>query len=75
MTTSVKRTRKKAGKWIVEDTRRKMVKAGKTTSRSESLRGKLHIGVGLISGKQKERTKQPKRKSWEFRTIEKENES
>ena len=46
-----------------------MVKAGKTTSRSESLRGKCSvIGVGLISGKQKERTKQPKRKSWEFRT-------
>ena len=41
MTTSVKRTRKKAGKRIVEDIRRKMVKAGKTTSRSESLRGKL----------------------------------
>jgi hypothetical protein len=54
---------------IVEDIRRKMVKAGKTTSGSESLRGNCSvIGVGLISGKQKERTKQPKRKSWEFRT-------
>ena len=69
MTTSVKRTRKKAGKRIVEDIRRKMVKAGKTSIRSESLRGNCSvIGVGLISGNQKERTKQPKRKSWEFRT-------
>jgi len=38
-----------------------MVKAGKTTSRSESLSGNCSvIGVGLISGKQKERTKEEK---------------
>ena len=41
MTNIVKRTREKVGKRIVEEIRRKMVKAGKTSSRSESLRGKL----------------------------------
>ena len=41
MTTRVKRTRKKSGKRIVEDILRKMVKASKTTIRSELLRGKL----------------------------------
>ena len=77
MTTSVKRTRKKAGKMIVEDIRRKMVKAGKTTSRSESLRGKLfsHWGwTDQVENRKREQNSQ-KGKAGSLGQIEKENES
>ena len=53
-----------------------MVKAGETTSRSESLRGKLFSHWGWTDQwNHEERTKQPKRKAVSLGQIEKDNES
>jgi len=75
LTTSVKRTRKKAGKMIVEDIRRQMVKARKTTSRSESLRGKLFSHWGWTDQWKTERENSQKGKAGSLEQREKENES